>query len=92
MLPHVLDVGMFLCNMAAAITVSFQPDDKRGFPRAAWADYSDEGSTVIFLHYRVRVDSTAPALRVPRSYLPREADFYLLGAFQIDGHDGGARR
>lgn len=84
MLPHIFDVGMFLRDVAAAIAVFLQPGDERGFPRAAWADYAYEGSTIIILHYRVKVDSIAPAPRVLQWYLLRGPGFYLLGAFQID--------
>ena len=40
-LPHLLDVGMFLRDVTAAIAVLFQPRDQRGFARAARTNNSN---------------------------------------------------
>ncbi len=41
--PHILDVGMFLGDVAGAIAKASQTGNQGGFPRAAGSDHPDEG-------------------------------------------------
>jgi len=41
-LPHGFDVGVLLRDVAAGVTVFFKACNECGFPRAAWADNTDQ--------------------------------------------------
>lgn len=86
-LPHIFNKGMFLCDVTTMITMFLQASDKCGFAGTARADYANQMLTIIFLHYRVEVDSIVPVHLARRSHPRYEAVFDLSDAFQIGGHD-----
>src|SRR5215211_1927053 len=49
-LPHGLDIGMFLRDVAASIAMSFEPRDQGGFARTTGSNYTNQRSITWRLH------------------------------------------